>query len=199
MKGNDEQIVRDDGFVALRKEPEEKTSENPNKRVINNIETHESFEPDILTLEDAQEIITDMKKNSQKKITYIQKVLGEKGSYRKLFISIIETNPSRYGEIEPLVYTTKNTTYRNLYKLIELGLIKKIPVMKVIEKKIELDEDEKEVLRKFNIWIERMTDRQQGYYKGCTNYWVLTPLGKNPILMSWSIKNEKLNYEEKEK
>jgi len=190
MEENEEIIVRENGFMGLKDSPMEKEFNKTN------METHEIPEPEVQSLEETQEILGDLRENSELDVNYLRKVLSDSKneSLRKIFVGIVQTNPGRMGEIEPYLFTSKRTNYSRLHQLRSLGLIDIVPVLDILEKKKDLTPNEKKIKEKFNLWTSQMSERQRNRFAGTTNYYSLTELGKEPRLLSWVVKHEKKNY-----
>jgi len=128
--------------------------------------------------------------NGQYKIELIRRTINENKRLRRTYGVLMLVNPARLGEIQAKVFVTKNTIYKHLYDLIELGLVKKIAIMDLWNRK-KLGVEEREIMKKFKDWVKTMADGQIRYFAAKTNYFVLTDLGKDSTIASWALKLEK--------
>lgn len=149
------------------------------------------------TIEETQgdfaEIVNEMKEvfeTGSYKNELIRRVMSEQERLRKTYAVLMLLSPARLGEIREKVFVSKSTIYTHLYKLIELGVAKKISIMDLWNRK-RLKKDEKKVMKKFKLWIKTMGKGQVQYFAAKTHYFMLTELGKNPLIANWVLKLEK--------
>ena len=146
-----------------------------------------------MTESDFKEVVKEIRKlfdEKPYKIEFIRRLLNEKQTLRRTFVAVLLQNPARLGEIKERVFFSKNALYSYLYKLREIGLLEKISIMNIWNKK-NLENEEKEVLQKFEEWTKTMASGQLQYFAGRTNYWALTDLGRDTKILNWVFKLER--------
>ncbi len=123
-------------------------------------------------------------------ITYIFQIFRKKPELRKVYTALMRTNPSRYADIDAHTFSSKDTNYRHLHKLRELGVVEFVSVIELYKKK-DPNENDLKILSKFEEWTRFMSDNQRNLYSGKTRYFILTDLGKNVELAKFSINMER--------
>lgn len=139
------------------------------------------------------EVVKELKETFETKAyksELIRRTLKENEKLRKTYVGVMILNPAKLSEIKEKVMVTGRTLYGYLYKLINLGLLKKIPVMDLWNRR-KLEGDEKVVIKKFKDWTSKMSNGQLQFFAGKTNYFVLTKLGKDETIINWVLKLEK--------
>ena len=126
--------------------------------------------------------------NSEYRQERIKKTLHENTNLRKTLSALIILSPARFGEIKNRVFFAKGTLYNKLYQLIELGLLKKISILDLWNKKVS--GEEKIVLNAFKEWTSKMGKGQIQYFAGKTNYFALTDMGKDEKIIKWVLELE---------
>lgn len=187
-------MSEDDGFVRIDEaELEQARKERDSRLGIQRIDAFTSIEtPECSnSFEEMRKKVSEQRKTQAYRIEIIRGTLSKKEAIRKAYLSIVETSPARFNDIASKLFGVRQTIYFTLYKLIELGLVYKIPVMSLYEKKKkDFTEDEKIVKKNFEFWTERMKEGMKQYYAAKTNYFALTPLGKEVSLIEWALKKE---------
>jgi len=155
-------------------------------------ETYEKVEGNEMSIEDGKKELEKIYSSGNYKIELIKRTLNDNPKLRKTFASLILINPARLGDIQQKVFIERKSIYRHLYHLKEMGLLKQVGVMGMWNKEEkDLNEEQKEILKKFKDWTERMTDKQVAYFAAKTNYFVLTDLGKSKELVGFVVSREK--------
>jgi len=129
--------------------------------------------------------------NGSYRIGIIKRTLHDKPKIRRTMAVAILLSPFRIGEAKEKLIGVRKTIYSYIYELVNLGLLTKISIMDLWNKKEdELSDDENIVIKKFKDWTERMAEGQIQYFAGKTNYFILTDLGKDPEIGAWVLKHE---------
>lgn len=105
---------------------------------------------------------------------YILRMLNEKDSLRKIFLSVIKGNPVKVSDVVDYTLFYKQNCYPLLNQLTSLGLIKRIFVVDIYNGKVK----DEEIMRKFAEWSKTMPENTRRYYMAKTSFWRLTNLGK---------------------
>lgn len=144
----------------------------------------------IASFDEAKKLVEKVLSESEYKANMIRAILEKKSQLRKTYLSIIKINPARIGEIGEHTFNTRKTIYNHLYNLMSLGLVEKIPIMQLYEKKSKKTPQEKQILKKFKDWTSKMNDGMKRYFTAKTCYWVLTESGRDLRTIERAIKNE---------
>jgi len=145
---------------------------------------------DSKSLDDVKKEIIETLENKQYRNELIRKTLGQKPLLRRTFAIVLSRSPARIGEIQEKVFITRKSIYTHLYQLKELGLVDKIAVMDIWNKR-NLKGAQKEVMQKFKDFSSTMSEGQVQYFAAKTNYWVLTELGEDTKIINWVLRLEK--------
>lgn len=132
---------------------------------------------------DFEEVSRLLNKESEKEYegTYILKLLNEKESLRKVFLSVVKKNPARISDITDFTFFYRQNCYPLLNNLTSLGLLKRVFVMDVVNGK----EKDQIVLNDFNKWTSTMNEHTRRYYMGKTSYWRITEFGKRFVARAY--------------
>lgn len=143
-------------------------SKNP---LLNSIEEYEKIKKQIFS-----------KKNSQYIPEIVSKKLHDDENLRSIYLAVANLEPCIVSEIQKESSLSKQTCYNILHRLIKLNLVLKIHVLDVIKKVIE----NKDIEEKFDKWTKNMPENVKNYYLGRTNYWIITPNGKQFLSIAYS-------------
>lgn len=148
---------------------------------------------DFDNLKDLEQVRDELKEHfetGEYKNELIRKELCERKNLRKVYCLVLINSPARFGEFFEKTCMPKKTVYNNLYKLVNLGLLKQIAVMNIWNKKPYNDNDVI-VLNKFKDWTIKMSSPQIQKFAAKTNYWTLTNLGMDKKIINWALQLEK--------
>lgn len=107
------------------------------------------------------------------------------------FTAIVKAgNGARMYDIKKDTTVCNKTNYDHVWKLKRLGLIDFVPVMNLWNKN-NLNGIEKEIIEKFKEWTIHMSEGQRNEFAGKTRYFILTPLGKDPLILNWVLQQMK--------
>ena len=142
------------------------------------------------SLKDVKSELAQTLQGKQYRNELIRATLKEKAALRRTFAVVILLSPARFGEIKEKVFISKNAIYTHLYQLKELGLVEKVAIMDLWNKR-KLEGAQKEVMKKFKEFTSKMVKAQEQYFAAKTNYWALTELGKDTKIINWVLRLEK--------
>lgn len=117
---------------------------------------------------------------------YLLRKIKENDSLRRVFLSLVKNSPTKISEIVENSFLSKNTCYSQLYKLMEMKLVSKIPIMLIINGTIKNEE----ISKKFSQWTERMPEKLKHYYLAKTSFWEITEFGKKFSLRAYQMEQE---------
>src|SRR3990167_4279591 len=148
------------------------------------VETETFERPELNTEEEYEKIRKELQKNKNSKHTphYVLRLLHEKGTLRKTFLSTIKQTPAKISEISEDSLLSKPTCYSQLHKLLGLELIDRVFVINVMNDSVK----NKEIKEKFIKWTENMPETLKRYYLAKTSYWVVTKYGKQFAVKSFN-------------
>lgn len=129
--------------------------------------------------------LMNVKKNGYN-MPFVFRQLHENQNLRRTYLSVIKTMPSRISEVMEEALITKPTCYAQLYKLLELGLVRRVYVADITEN----SQEDKEIKEKFSGWTKTMSDKLKRYYFAKTSFWVITDFGKCFAMKAWNFEQE---------
>lgn len=184
-------------FIGERKMAIEYNKEEAEEKIVSMTETIETSEKSKDECEkDYERVKAILNNGGNKKHNrgYILKNLREHPNTRKIFLSIIKSNPARISEVSEFSLLTKPTCYTQLHKLLDFSLISRIFVMDIKQKKVE----DKEIEEKFDEWTKAMPENLKRYYLAKTSFWRVTEFGKKFIDKAFQFEQEFKEEEENE-
>ena len=126
---------------------------------------------------------------------YIQRQLHEKENLRKVFLAVIQTNPSRISEVYEISLLSKPTCYTQLHQLMSLRIVDRLYVLPIINGTIKNDA----IRKKYEDWTRNMPEGLKRYYLSKTSYWVLTDYGKKFCSIAYDFDQEFRDKSEEKK
>jgi hypothetical protein len=139
--------------------------------------------------------ISNLRKSGTPHVFHLIDTL-KRGSLSKTLVALYMSNPARMQEIKEHSYSSNSTRYSDIHKLREVKLLKLVPIADLWNR-TDLDKTEKLIMNKFNSWTKEMSDKRRNYYVGKTNYFVLTDLAKDPVLLNWLLQKERSEWRTK--
>ena len=161
------------------------------------MEKEEEF--DIEEAEKSYKKIKEMLKMNDTKHNrpYIKKQLADNENLRKVLLAVIKNNPSLINEIFRTSLLTKPTCYSQLYKLLDLKLIRRRFYFDIL-KSSKREEGDKEIIEKFEDFTSKMPENLKRYFQAKTSFWLISEFGKSFAEWAWQ-KNEEFKEKEKRK
>jgi predicted transcriptional regulator len=176
----------DDGFMRISDEDRE--SERKTTEAVTESDKSKVSKED---LEEFRKNLGSKIENKNFKKEVVKRAMSEKEDLRRCFIAVIQTSPARFHDIDEKLFCGRTSGYRHLYKLISLGLVKKISIMDLWNKKgKDLDEEQKEIMKKFKEWTKAMKEGMRQYFGAKTNYFALTEFALDKELLDWTLRCE---------
>lgn len=125
----------------------------------------------------------------------IRRLLYENEKLRRTFLAVIKYHPAMMHEITQYTGYYKQSCYNFLFHLMRLGLIDRKFVNEISNPETEV---EKEILQKFNRFVERMPENTQRYFASKTSMFYVTEFGKKFALWAY-LKQKEVETEPEDK
>ncbi len=139
--------------------------------------------------DDSIKKLEDLYSSGSYKNEKIRRELHDAPKLRRTFAVLLILKCARLGEISERAFATRKTIYSHLYQLIELGLVKKVAIMDLWNKK-KIEPEYRLALRKFKDWTSQMAPNQVRYFAAKTHYFMLTEVSKTHEIADWVLKLE---------
>ena len=121
----------------------------------------------------------------------ILKLLNEKDSLRKIFLSVLKNSPAKISNITEDTLMHKQNCYPLLSQLVSINLLKRIFVVDIINGKIKNDA----IIEKFDLWTKHMPENTKRYYLAKTSYWEVSDFGKQFVVRAYEFEQQRREKE----